>query len=149
MAFTQVTKDMALQQFIEGNPLTEISATLNVPLKTLYNWKSKYEWSSYLRMGNIEIARHVEQELYKLVKKMIDTEAMGDASQVDKLVKLTKALERISPNREILNSLFRLLEGITDYVNRAHDPELTKVWQKHLKPIGQHLKNVFAPKDQS
>lgn len=147
MAFTQVTKDLALQKFIEGTSLAEISSTLNVPLKTLYNWKSKYDWQSYLRMGNIEIARNVEQELYKLVKQMIDNESIGDPAQVDKLAKLTKALERISPNRTILNSLFRILEGVTDYVNRAHDQDLTKAWQKHLKPIGAHLKNIFGSKD--
>lgn len=147
MAFTQLTKDLALQHFVEGKCLAEISSVLNVPLKTLYNWKSKYDWNSFLRMGNIEITMSIEQEIYKLVKTMINNESIGDPVAVDKLAKLTKALDRLSPNRQILNSLFRILEGITDYVNRAHDSELTKVWQSHLQPIGQHLKSVFAPKD--
>ncbi len=147
MAFTQVTKDAALNLFIEGYGMADIANRLDVPLKTLYNWKNKNDWQSYLRVGNIEIARSVEQELYKLVKKMIDNESIGDPAQVDKLVKLTKALERISPNRQILNSLFRILEGVTDYVNRAGDLELTKVWQKHLRPIGQHLKLIFSAEE--
>jgi len=147
MAFTQVTKDAALNLFIEGYTMSEISTRLSIPIKTLYNWKNKNDWNSYLRVGNIEIARSVEQELYKLVKKMIDNESIGDPAQVDKLVKLTKALERISPNRQILNSLFRILEGVTDYVNRTQDLELTKVWQRHLRPIAQHLKLFFSAEE--
>lgn len=147
MAYTQVIIDQCLNLFIEGYSMEEISRRTNIPIKTLYNWKNKNDWASYLRVGNIEIARAAEQELYKLVKKMIENESIGDPAQVDKLVKLTKALERISPNRQILNSLFRILEGVTDYVNRAGDEELTKVWQKHLRPIGQHLKLVFSPEE--
>jgi hypothetical protein len=147
MAYSQSIKDRALSKFIEGESMDSIARSLNVPVKTLYNWKQKGDWQSFLRIGNMEIARNIEQELYKLVKNMIDNESIGDPAQVDKLVKLTKALERISPNRQILNSLYRILEGVTDYVNRAHDQELTKVWQKHLKPIGEHLKRLFAPKD--
>jgi hypothetical protein len=147
MAYSQITKDCALNHFIEGKPLEEISTILDVPLKTLYNWRKRYDWDSHLRIGNIEIARNIEQEMYKLVQKMIDNESIGDPAQVDKLAKLTKVMERISPNRQIYNSLYRLLEGITDYVNRARDPELTKVWQKHLRAIGEHLRVVFAPKE--
>jgi hypothetical protein len=146
MAYSQVRKDSALAQFIEGKSLDEVSRVLNVPLKTLYNWRHKYDWDSHLRIGNIEIARNIEMEMYKLVRSMIDNESIGNPAEVDKLVKLTKVLERISPSRQIYNSLFRLLEGITDYVNRARDPELTKVWQKHLRPISEHLKLIFAPK---
>jgi hypothetical protein len=147
MAYTQITKDNAMSHFLKGKPLEEISTLLGVPLKTLYNWRKKYQWDSQLRIGNIEIANNIEQEMYKLVQKMIDNESIGDPAQVDKLVKLTKVLERISPQRQIYNSLYRLLEGITDYVNRTRDPELTKVWQKHLRAIGEHLRLVFAPKD--
>mgnify|MGYP000886531423 CR=1 FL=1 len=147
MAFSQVTKDLALQHFIEGKSLAQISNILNVPLKTLYNWKYKYDWASFLRIGNIEIAMSVEQEMYRLVQTMINNNTIGDPAQVDKLVKLTKALERLSPNRQILNSLYRILEAITDYVNLAQDPIFAKSWQKHLKPLSQHLKKVFSPKD--
>jgi hypothetical protein len=147
MGYTQITKDCALNHYIEGKSVDDISKTLGVPLKTLYNWRHKYDWDSHLRIGNIEIARNIEMEMYKLVQRMIDDESIGNPAEVDKLVKLTKVLERISPTRQIYNSLFRLLEGITDYVNRARDPELTKVWQKHLRPIGEHLKQVFAPKE--
>jgi len=147
VAFSQVLKDLALAHFKEGKSMEQISQLLSVPIKTLYNWKSKYEWQQYLRIGNIEIACSVEQELYKLVKRMVDNESIGNPAEVDKLAKLTKSLERLAPNRQILNSLFRILEGITDYVNLAHDPDLSKVWQKHLRPIGEHLKNVFATRD--
>lgn len=146
MAFSQTLKDAALQMYIERKSLADISADLNIPLKTLYNWKNKNDWQSFLRMGNIEIARNVEQEVFKMVKNMIDNESIGNPAEVDKLSKLTKSLERISPTRQIFNSLFSILEGITDYVNRAQDPALTKVWQKHLQPIGAHLKVLFAPK---
>lgn len=101
MAYSRVVKDNALNLFIEGKSIEDISEILNVPNKTLYNWRRKGDWDAYLRIGNIEIARSVEQEVYKLVKEMIDTGKVGDASEVDKLVKLTKALERISPNRQI------------------------------------------------
>lgn len=147
MAFSQSTKDCALQHFIEGKPPAEIASLLNVPLKTIYNWKSKGDWTSYLRIGNMEVARNVEMEIYKLVQKMCASEQFGNPADVDKLAKLTKALDRLSPNRQILNSLFRILEGITDYVNRSGDIDLTKVWQKHLKPLSTHLKNVFSAKE--
>jgi hypothetical protein len=77
---------------------------------------------------------------------MIENESIGDPAQVDKLAKLTKALERLAPNRQILNSLYHILEGITDYVNRIGDPDLTRSWQKHLKPLSEHLRSLFAPK---
>jgi transposase-like protein len=146
MAYSQVQKDSALAQFIEGKSLDEVSRVLNVPLKTLYNWRKRYDWDSRMRIGNIDIAITVEQEIYKLLQRMIENESIGDPAQVDKLSKLSKVLERINPSRQIYNSLYRLLDGITDYVNRSRDPELTKVWQKHLRPIGEHLKLIFAPK---
>ncbi|MDD3535374.1 MAG: transposase [Candidatus Cloacimonetes bacterium] len=147
MAYTQVQKDNALAKFVEGKALTDISTQLGIPLKTLYNWRKKYEWDSRIRVGNIEIAITVEQEIYKLLQKMIETESIGDPAQVDKLSKLTKVLERINPSRQVYNSLYRFLDGITDYVNRTREPELTKVWQKHLRAIGEHLRQVFAPKE--
>lgn len=147
MAFSPTLKDAALQMFIERKSLPDISKELSIPLKTLYNWKNKHDWQSYLRMGRIEMARSVEQEVYKMVQQMMDKQQLGNPTEVDKLAKLSKALERLNPKRDIFNNLFTILEGITDYTNRAHDAELTKVWQKHLKPIGQHLKNLFAPKE--
>lgn len=147
MAFSQTLKDAALQMFIERKSLADISVDLNIPLKTLYNWKNKNDWQSYLRMGRIEIARNVEQEIYNLVQQMMDKQQLSNPAEVDKLSKLSKALERLNPKRDIYNNLFTILEGITDYSNRAHDQELTKVWQKHLKAIGAHLKNMFAPKE--
>jgi hypothetical protein len=147
MAFSPTLKDAALQMFIERKSLPDISKELSIPLKTLYNWKNKHDWQSYLRMGRIEMARSVEQEVYKMVQEMMDKQQLGNPTEVDKLAKLSKALERLNPKRDIFNNLFTILEGITDYTNRAHDAELTKVWQKHLKPIGQHLKNLFAPKE--
>ena len=147
MAYSQVHKDSALALFIEGKALEEVSRVLNVPLKTLYNWRKKYDWDSRMRIGNIDIAISMEQEIYKLLKTMIEDKTIGNPTDVDKLSKLTKVLDRINPSRQIYNSLYRLLEGITDYVNRSQDTELTKVWQKHLRPIGEHLKQVFAPKE--
>ena len=90
MAYTQITKDNAMSHFLKGKPIEEIGTLLGVPLKTLYNWRKKYQWDSQLRIGNIEIANNIEQEMYKLVQKMIDNESIGDPAQVDKLVKLTK-----------------------------------------------------------
>jgi hypothetical protein len=147
MAFSQTTKDNALAFFIEGIPLADIASRLNIPLKTLYNWKTKNDWKSYLRIGNIEIGRNAELELYKQVKAAIDNESIGDPAVVDKLAKLSKVLERLTPNRQILGSMYRFLEAQTDYVNRAGDLELTKVWQKHLKPISAHLKSVFSAQE--
>jgi len=140
------TRDNALQLFIQGITVENIATQLNVPIKTVYNWKVRHDWNSFLRVGNLEIARDVEAQLYKLVKTMIDNESIGDPSQVDKLVKLTKALERLAPNRQILNSLYHILEGATNYVNTAGDPELTKLWQKHLTPLSEYLRSLFAPK---
>lgn len=147
MAFSQTAKDNALRMFIEGTSLADISVRLSVPLKTLYNWKAKLDWPSYLRIGNIEISRNAELELYKQVKAAIDNESIGDPSVVDKLAKLSKVLERLTPNRQILASMYRFLEAQTDYVNRSGDLELTKVWQKHLKPISEHLKSTFSAKE--
>ena len=147
MAYTQVQKDSALAQFVEGKNLNTISKVLGVPLKTLYNWRKKYDWDSRMRIGNIDIAISIEQEIYKLLQKMIENKSIGNPAEVDKLAKLTKVLERINPSRQIYNSLYRLLDGVTDYVNRAGDAELTKVWQKHLRPLGEHLKLLFAPKE--
>ncbi len=146
MAHSKSTRDTALQLFIQGTPIEKIAAEMKIPLKTVYNWKARHDWNSFLRVGNLEIARDVEAELYKLVKKMIENESIGDPAQVDKLAKLTKALERLAPNRQILNSLYHILEGITDYVNRIGDPDLTRSWQKHLKPLSEHLRSLFAPK---
>jgi transposase-like protein len=98
MAYSQVQKDSALAQFIEGKSLDEVSRVLNVPLKTLYNWRKKYDWDSRMRIGNIDIAITVEQEIYKLLQKMIENESIGDPAQVDKLSKLSKVLERINPS---------------------------------------------------
>jgi len=147
MAYTQVQKDSALAQFVEGKSLDTISTVLGIPLKTLYNWRKKNDWDSRMRIGNIDIAISIEQEIYKLLQKMIENESIGNPAEVDKLAKLTKVLERINPSRQIYNSLYRLLDGVTDYVNRAGDPELTKVWQKHLRPLGEHLKLLFAPRE--
>jgi len=147
MAFSQTTKDCALQHFIEGKPLADIAILLSVPLKTIYNWKSKGDWTSYLRIGNMEVARNVEQEIYKLVQKMCASEQFGNPADVDKLAKLTKSLDRLAPNRQILNSLYRIQEAITDYVNRSGDQQFSKAWQKHLKPLSVHLKNVFSAKE--
>ncbi len=147
MAYSQVQKDSALAQFIEGKSLDEVSRVLRVPLKTLYNWRRKYDWDSRMRIGNIDIAISVEQEIYKLLKEMIEKRTIGNPTEVDKLSKLSKVLERINPSRQIYNSLYRFQDAIIDYVNHADDPELTKVWQKHAKAIGEYLKLIFAPKE--
>ncbi|MFA7543523.1 MAG: hypothetical protein WCY84_04040, partial [Candidatus Cloacimonadaceae bacterium] len=99
MAYTQVQKDSALAQFVEGKSLDTISTVLGIPLKTLYNWRKKNDWDSRMRIGNIDIAISIEQEIYKLLQKMIENESIGNPAEVDKLAKLTKVLERINPSR--------------------------------------------------
>jgi len=147
MAYSQATKDAALDQFTSNVSIEEISKNLGVPVKTLYNWKTKDDWSSYLRMGNIQIAREVEVKLYEHVQKMINSEQFANPGDVDTLAKLTKALDRLSPHRQVLASMAAILEGITNYANRAGDMDFARSWSKHLRPIAAHLKGLYAPQE--
>jgi hypothetical protein len=61
MAHSKSTRDTALQLFIQGTPIEKIAAEMKIPLKTVYNWKARHDWNSFLRVGNLEIAATSKQ----------------------------------------------------------------------------------------
>lgn len=147
MAYTMHDRDRAMMLYLEGNSMAQISKELKIPSKTLYNWRRRYEWESYKRVGNIEVIASVEKQLYKLLQDMAENDLLGDPAEVDKLAKLTKVLDRIAPTRQIYNSLYLFMEGITEYITKTQDHDFAKLWQEHIPAIGEYLKKRYAPKD--
>lgn len=136
-----------MTMYLEGRKMAEISKELQIPPRTLYNWRREMDWDKYKRVGNISIAKVVELQLYQMIHDMADNDLMGDPSEVDKLAKLTKVLDRLNPSRQVYNSLFTFLQAITEYVNRSRDTELVSAWKMHIEPISEHLKTKFAPRE--
>jgi hypothetical protein len=144
---SQQQKDIALDLYIQRKSLAQIHEITGIPLRSLYNLKHKYDWDSYLRIGNIELAKKAEEEFFKEINKAIEQDRLGDPGTVDKLTKLGKVLERLLPKRQLLNNIYSILEAQTDYINRLGNPELAQLWQKHLAPLAEHLRLTFAGKD--
>ncbi len=147
MAYTIVDRDNAMAMYLDGRTMVDIENTLKIPIKTLYNWRRRYNWDEYRRVGNISAAKLVEMQLYEMLQDMANNDKLSDPSEVDKVSKLMKVLDRMNPSRQVYNSLYMFLEAITKYVNQSRDPELVSAWRAHMSSISEHLKALFAPKE--
>lgn len=144
---TQTQKDLALDLYIQRKSIADIQKLTGIPLRSIYKLRVKYDWDSYLRIGNIELGKKAEEEFFNQINKAIEQDQLGNPVTVDKLTKLGKVLERLLPKRQLLNNIYSILEAQTDYVNRLGSPELAQLWQKHLAPMAEHLRLTFAGKD--
>lgn len=105
----------------KGKTLSEIAQLLPVNIKTLSNWKRKYDWSgkrkAYLR-GPIASADKIAEILSAKLEK-IDPQTV-DAKQVDQIIKLVASMKKLDKSIDRFGISIDLVDDLLTYLKRKN-----------------------------
>ncbi len=130
---------IAEQKFVEKNiTLQKISEELNIPLKTLYGWKRKNNWSEK-RKKHLSHIYDLHNLLYELLKKLVtksvslfdETGELPDSTTLNFISKLIDKLPKLKTIE--VETLSEKLNSETE--SSETDNNIIEVIDKYLKGI--------------
>lgn len=131
---------------LQGKKLDQIAELLNIPLKTLYNWKKKFNWDNDIRVGgSLSLYLEMQQQLVEAIKDALANGTLTDPATTDSLWKLEKLIEKRMPQRVMLSNIYSFVEDTVNYfINCGESNEfLTKI-HEHLPQLADYLRKKYT-----
>ncbi len=135
----QQYKLIAEQKFVEKNfTLEKISEEYNIPVKTLYSWKRKNNWSEK-RKKHLSNIYDLHSLLYELLKKLIKKsvsifDETGELPDNTTLTFISKLIDKLPKLKTIE------IETLSEKLNT--DTELSKSDDNIIEAIDKYLKGI-------
>ena len=105
----------------EKKRMEDISAVTNVPVRTLYRWRKKYNWDDRLFDWETS-ATGIAEKTMKLLHEFIQGVGKLDTTITDTLVKTASAIRKLDSDFDMLGTTLMVVEELTFYL-RTNDPE--------------------------
>jgi len=147
MAYKQSVIETARQFYVlEGKTVEQISSTLQIPLKTCYNWVRKYEWDKDIRTyGGVGMFLEMQKQFMEQVKLAIDEKKFADPSTADALWKTGKLMEKFAPQKVMLSNIFQFLDDMTNYfVAKVESSVFMEIYQTQLPELADWLRKKYT-----
>ena len=132
---------------VEGKTVEEICNVMNIPNRTVWNWKIKGQWDKELaeNNGNVSLFLEMQRQFATAIKNAINDNKLADPATADALWKTAKLMDRLLPEKMLLANLFSFLEDMTNYfVNNVMDVEFMDKFKEHIKPLSDHLRAKYT-----
>jgi transposase len=147
MAYKQKIIKQAEQMYIvEGKSCQQISDVLNINLKTIYIWRTKYGWDKVIRdSGNIGLAMELQKSFTESIQKAIKEGKLTDPATADALWKTSKLMEKLLPEKILLSNIYNFLEDVVNFAREQVDDDAFKNGlTRYLPEIAEHLKRKYC-----
>lgn len=142
----RVLQEVAKTMYIEEQISTkDIARSMHRSHKKIEFWRinSKWDQDKYI-IGDIALSREAMKKFKQEVQKSLKENTFADPGTADKLVKLLKIIEKLSPQRVRLANIFEMLKDLADWTCTLGDPEFSKLFQNHLPEIADYLRKKYA-----
>jgi len=138
--------EQAKTMYIEGQQsIKEIARVLSRSQKVIREWKDQGKWDKEkFIIGGIGLSRELAKKFREEVQTAINEGTIAEPGVTDKLTKLLKVLEKLSPQRVQLSNIYHFLKDLTDFVCTLGDREFSKGFQKYLPEISDYLREKYA-----
>ena len=138
-----IAKTMYLEQKLSPKKISKI---IKKPIHLINEWKKQYKWDNEIYIiGNIGLSRELNTVFIQEVKLAIQEKRIAEPATADKLTKLLKIIEKLTPQRIQLANIFQLLQDLTEFiVSKIDDPDFAKLFQKHLPEMANYLREKYA-----
>jgi hypothetical protein len=119
---------------VEERSLAQIAAEMKISKSTLGDWSKQEKWvqrRSERQQGSSQSALNVLIRQRELLITTIGVENQADAEQIDKLHKLTVAIEKIESRQEAVGPMLDIIGRFARFVTAnagAADCEVVRTW---------------------
>lgn len=147
MAYKKDVIELARRFYVvEGKTIEEISRVMNLPNRTVWNWKQKGLWDKELSdSGFVSMFLEMQKQFTEAIKDAIKDKKLADPATADALWKTAKLMDRLLPEKMLLANLFSFLEDMTNYfMNNETSPEFLDKFRQHLKPLSDCLRAKYT-----
>jgi hypothetical protein len=147
MAYKQSVIEMARGLYVlEGKTTQQISEMLAIPHKTVWNWVRKFEWDKDIQNGGtVSLWLEMQKQFQAQIKLALEQDRFADPATADALLKTSKLMEKMMPQKMLLSNIFKFLEDMTNFfVAQVANPEFMEIYQEKLPALADWLRAKYT-----
>ncbi len=146
MAYKKATKAIARNLFMEGKPVEKIAEIMNIPPKTIYNWKNKEGWDTeFTNASSISIVNELFIGIMEQLQEMLASKELFNSKKADAVNKILNAMKRIAPEKALLSNMLTMFQDILSYANNnIEDRDFVDKLTDYAEEFSNHLKDKYG-----